>query len=64
MGTEQKLLDAEYADDTALYTSFSIDMMDLQRSALRTFCLASGARINQNKSYGILVGTGEIYTWG
>ena len=43
---EQELLDKEYADDSALYTAFSVENMDRQKSALDLFCTATGARIN------------------
>lgn len=57
-------MDKEYADDTALYTAFSIENINAQKSALDVFCLATGARINWRKSCGFLVGTETVCTWG
>ena len=37
-------------------TSILREMLKLQRTTLDKFCLASGARINWHKSYGLLVG--------
>ena len=62
--TDQELLDKEYADDIALYTAFSVENMDRQKSALEVLCTATMAHINWHKSCRFLVGTAVICTWG
>ncbi|MCO5549154.1 hypothetical protein L7F22_002620 [Adiantum nelumboides] len=61
---EPDLIDQEYADDTLLFLHHSHDVLDAIQYALELFCVASGARINWNKSYGILAGADDIPTWG
>ena len=43
---------------------YAIAMLDATRSVLDVYCLASGARINWHKSYGMLVGSEDQPTWG
>ncbi|MCO5580302.1 hypothetical protein L7F22_034168 [Adiantum nelumboides] len=43
---------------------YSPDVLDTIRYALEVFCVASGARINWDKSYGILAGLDDVPTWG
>ncbi|MCO5573426.1 hypothetical protein L7F22_027197 [Adiantum nelumboides] len=58
------LIDQEYADDTLLFLHHSHDVLDAIQYALEVFCVASGARISWDKSYGILAGSDDIPTWG
>ncbi|MCO5580097.1 hypothetical protein L7F22_033963 [Adiantum nelumboides] len=46
----------EYANDTLLFLHYTPDVLDMICYALERFCVASGARINWDKSYGILAG--------
>ncbi|MCO5581462.1 hypothetical protein L7F22_035347 [Adiantum nelumboides] len=41
-----------------------LDILDTMRYALEVFCVASGARIYWDKSYGILAGSDDVPTWG
>ncbi|MCO5556877.1 hypothetical protein L7F22_010431 [Adiantum nelumboides] len=59
-----ELIDQEYADDTLLFLHYSPDVLDAIQYALEVFCVASGARINWDKSYGILAGSDDVLTWG
>ena len=43
---------------------YAIGVLDATRATLDLYCLASGARINWHKSYGMLVGSQAIPTWG
>ncbi|MCO5581971.1 hypothetical protein L7F22_035860 [Adiantum nelumboides] len=61
---EPDLIDQEYADDTLLFLHYTPDVLDMIRYALERFCVASGARINWDKSYGILAGSQDVPTWG
>ena len=61
---EQDLVDQNYAGDTLLYVLYSTKALDSIRRTLSTFCTASGARINWHKSYGILVASEDVPTWG
>ncbi|MCO5568124.1 hypothetical protein L7F22_021820 [Adiantum nelumboides] len=61
---EPELIDQEYADDTLLLLHYTPDVLDTIRYALEVFCVASGARINWDKSYGILAGSHDVPTWG
>ncbi|MCO5601645.1 hypothetical protein L7F22_055768 [Adiantum nelumboides] len=61
---EPDLIDQEYADDTLLFLYYSPDVLDTMRYALEVFCVASGARISWDKTYGILAGSYDIPTWG
>ncbi|MCO5607522.1 hypothetical protein L7F22_061719 [Adiantum nelumboides] len=61
---EPDLIDQEYADDTLLFLHYSPDVLDTIRYALEVFCVAIGARIKWDKSYGILVGSDDVPTWG
>ncbi|MCO5581958.1 hypothetical protein L7F22_035847 [Adiantum nelumboides] len=56
--------DPEYADDALLFLHYTLDVLDTTRYALEIFCVATGARINWDKSYGILAGSNDIPTWG
>lgn len=60
----EQLLDTEYSDDTMLTIAFLQLMLDRLRHALKVFCLASGARINWNKSHGIPIGSDGSIEWG
>ncbi|MCO5602086.1 hypothetical protein L7F22_056214 [Adiantum nelumboides] len=59
---EPDLIDQEYADDTLLFLHYTPDVLDMIRYALEMFCVASGARINWDKSYGILAGRVGCFT--
>ncbi|MCO5593425.1 hypothetical protein L7F22_047439 [Adiantum nelumboides] len=61
---ELELIDQEYADDALLFLHYTPDVLDIIRYALEMFCVASGARINWDKSYGILAGSHDVPTWG
>ncbi|MCO5587760.1 hypothetical protein L7F22_041712 [Adiantum nelumboides] len=61
---EPDLIDQEYADDTLLFLHYTPDVLHMIRYTLEMFCVASGARINWNKSYGILAGSQDVPTWG
>ncbi len=61
---ERDLTDQEYADDTLLMVLYLAEVLQAMRRALDMYCLASGARINWHKSYGILVGSDDIPDWG
>ncbi|MCO5570229.1 hypothetical protein L7F22_023947 [Adiantum nelumboides] len=61
---EPDLIVQEYADDTLLFLHYSHDVLDTIRYALEVFCVASGARMNWDKSYGILAGSNDVPTWG
>ena len=61
---ERDLVDQEYTDDTLLMVRYAIAILDATRSVLDVYCLASGARINWHKSYGMLVGSEDQLTWG
>ncbi|MCO5579950.1 hypothetical protein L7F22_033817 [Adiantum nelumboides] len=60
---ELDLVDQEYAEDTLLFLGYTSDVLDTIRHVLDVYCVASGARINWHKSYGILVGSEEISIW-
>ncbi|MCO5564155.1 hypothetical protein L7F22_017811 [Adiantum nelumboides] len=61
---EPNLIDQEYADETLLFLHYSRDVLDTIQDALEVFCVTSGARINWDKSYGILAGSGDVPIWG
>ncbi|MCO5584482.1 hypothetical protein L7F22_038410 [Adiantum nelumboides] len=61
---EPDLIDQEHADDTLLFLHHSHDVLDTIQYALEVFCVASGARINWDKSYGILAGSDDVPHWG
>ncbi|MCO5595993.1 hypothetical protein L7F22_050045 [Adiantum nelumboides] len=61
---EPNLIDQEYGDDTLLFLHYSHDVLDTIRYALEVYCVASGARINWDKSYGILARSDDVPTWG
>ena len=58
------MVDQEYADDTLIMVLYATPILDATRTILDGYCLASGARINWHKSYGMLVGLENIPTWG
>ena len=49
---EEALLDAEFADDTAMYLAGHEDNFARFQAALEIFCDAFGAKINWHKSCG------------
>ena len=55
---EEDLLDAEFADDTAVYLQGQDANLARFQEALERFCDASGAKINWHKSFGFWVGSG------
>ena len=61
---ECDLVDQEYADDTLLMVLYAIGVLDATRATLDLYCLASGAHINWHKSYGMLIGSEDVLTWG
>ncbi|MCO5604157.1 hypothetical protein L7F22_058318 [Adiantum nelumboides] len=61
---EPELIDQEYADDTLLFLHYTHDALDTIWYALEVYCVASGARINWDKSCGILASSDDIPTWG
>ncbi|MCO5552573.1 hypothetical protein L7F22_006086 [Adiantum nelumboides] len=60
---EPDFIDQEYADDTLLFLHHSHEVLDTIQYALEIFCVASGARINWDKSYGILAGSDDVPHW-
>jgi hypothetical protein len=57
--------DQMFADDTALYLQGSPANLDRAREVLRTFCSASGAKINWKKTAAIWANQREKqWTWG
>jgi hypothetical protein len=57
--------DQTFADDTALYLKGTPENMDRARDVLKTFCLASGAKINWHKSAAIWASKRErTWEWG
>jgi hypothetical protein len=57
--------DQTFADDTALYLQGSPTNLDRAREVLRTFCSASGAKINWKKTAAIWANQREKqWTWG
>ena len=58
-----ELIDAEFADDMVLYLRGNLDNMQKAEKAIKTFCQASGARINWNKIVGFWVGADDPPTW-
>ncbi|MCO5598479.1 hypothetical protein L7F22_052576 [Adiantum nelumboides] len=61
---EPDLVDQEYPDDTLLFSRYTLDLLDTICHVLDVYFVANGACINWLKSYGILVGSEEIPTWG
>ena len=49
------ILDAEFADDNALYINGDVSNLDRVQNALQTFSDATGASLNWNKSVGLWV---------
>ena len=56
-------MDAEFADDTALYVDEEIGNLGQVQDALQVFSDAIGASLNWNKSVGIWVGEETHPTW-
>lgn len=48
-----RLKDQTFADDTALYLKGDQGNLDRAQGVLETFCIASGAKVNWNKSAAI-----------
>ena len=61
--TQVSVLDAEFADDTALYVEGEIGNLGRVQDALQVFSDATGASLNWNKSVGIWVGEETHPTW-
>lgn len=57
-------MDYEYAEDTTLYKRFSEEGLDVVRTALDMFWIASGAKIIWSMSFGFLIGVNVSCTWG
>ena len=49
------VVDVEFVDDTSLYLDGQNNNLQKMYTAVQTFCMASGASINWNKSVGFLV---------
>ena len=60
---EEDLLDAEFADDTAVFLAGHVDNLARFQGALEVFCDASGAKINWHKSCGFWIGAGDLPAW-
>ena len=60
---EEDLLDAEFADDTAVFLAGQVDNLSRFQGALEVFCDASGAKINWHKSCGFWTGAGDLPAW-
>ena len=60
---EEDMLDAEFADDTAVYLQGREDNLARFQGALERFCDASGAKINWHTSCAFWVGSGEPPQW-
>ena len=57
------VLDAEFADDTALYINGDVSNLDRVQNALQTFLDATGASLNWNKSVGLWVSDVPRLEW-
>ena len=55
--------DVEFADDTALYLKGDLENLQKIELAIPTFCKASGAPVNWNKSFAFWVGDVEPPLW-
>jgi hypothetical protein len=63
-GTNGDVIDQEYADDTILYPEGSLLNLNNTKRALETFSLATGTKINWNKSHEIWKATTPCpFTW-
>ena len=60
---EEELLDAEFADDTAVYLQGREANLVCFQEALERFCDALGAKINWHKLCGFWVDSGETPRW-
>ena len=60
---EDDLLDAEFADDTAVFLAGQEENLSRFQDALELFCDASGAKINWHKSCGFWTGAGDPPAW-
>ena len=49
------VVDVEFVDDTSLYLDGQINNLQKMYTVVQTFCMASGASINWNKSVGFFV---------
>ena len=61
--TQQQMLDAEFADDTAIYVQGNDENLSKLQEVVEEFCLASGAKINWHKSIGFWVSPNSLPTW-
>ena len=61
--TLHELVDVEFADDTALYMHGSLQNLKRLELGLQTFCKASGAKINWNKSMALWISKGPPPQW-
>ena len=61
--TGQEILDAEFADDTTLYVEGTLDNLQRVQHALQHFCIASGARLNWNKTVAFWVSSEPPPSW-
>ena len=57
------ILDAEFADETALYINGYVSNLDRVQNALQTFLDATGASLNWNKSVGLWVSDVPRLEW-
>ena len=57
-------MNKKYANDTLLMVCYVIAILDATCFVLDVYCLASCARINWHRSYGMLVGLEDTLTWG
>ena len=58
-----KVRDTEFVDDTALYLKGNLENLQKIELAISTFCKASGALVNWNKSFAFWVGDVEPPLW-
>jgi len=60
-----RLRDQTFADDTTLYLKGDQANLDMAQGVLETFCIASGAKVNWNKSTAIWASRRKrTWTWG
>jgi hypothetical protein len=61
--TTKEVLDAEFADDTCLFLTGHNNNLLKAEQAIQEFCLASGARINWNKTVGLWISQSDPPSW-
>ncbi len=61
--SHETLIDYEFADDTTLYLHGDLDNLRKLQKALEQFCIASGARVNWNKSCAFWVSDKPTPSW-